>query len=189
MGMKSTVPAQADARTLAMSITPDTKDWTWVLESRCPECGFDSSTLSEREVPGLLKANAAQWPAILERTNVRERPNEQTWSALEYAAHVRDVLRIFAHRLDLMLTKENPTFPNWDQDQTAVEENYNEQDPLVVAAELVNAANTLAAAFEAVPEESWERQGRRGDGAVFTVATMARYLAHDPTHHVWDVTR
>ena len=21
---------------------PDTKDWTWVLESTCPECGFDS---------------------------------------------------------------------------------------------------------------------------------------------------
>ena len=21
-------------------ITPDVKDWTWVLEQRCPECGF-----------------------------------------------------------------------------------------------------------------------------------------------------
>jgi hypothetical protein len=23
------------------AITPDTKDWTWVLERACPECGFD----------------------------------------------------------------------------------------------------------------------------------------------------
>ena len=23
------------------AITPDTKDWTWVLERTCPECGFD----------------------------------------------------------------------------------------------------------------------------------------------------
>ena len=25
-----------------MSITPDTKDWTWVLERPCPECGFEA---------------------------------------------------------------------------------------------------------------------------------------------------
>lgn len=173
----------------AMPITPDTKDWTWVLESRCPECGFDASTVSELEVPALLRANAAQWPAILERTGVRDRPDDRTWSALEYAAHVRDVFRIFAHRLDLMLTRENPTFPNWDQDETAEAEKYNEQDPAVVAAELVAAGSALAATFEAIEEDAWHRQGRRGDGAVFTVATMARYLAHDPTHHLWDVTK
>ncbi len=172
-----------------MPITPDTKDWTWVLESRCAECGFDSTTVSERDVAGLLKENASKWPAIMERANVRERPDEQTWSVLEYAAHVRDVFRTFDQRLELMLTEENPTYPNWDQDQTAVAENYNEQDPAVVALELVTAGNALAAAFEAIPEEAWSRPGRRGDGAIFTVATMARYLAHDPTHHLWDVTK
>ena len=24
-----------------MPITPDTKDWTWVMERPCPDCGFD----------------------------------------------------------------------------------------------------------------------------------------------------
>lgn len=172
-----------------MPITPDTKDWTWVLERRCPECGFDASTLSELDVAALLRANALEWPAILERKNARERPEEHIWSALEYAAHVRDVFRIFAHRLELMLTRENPTFPNWDQDETAVTEKYYAQDPAVVASELVAAGESLATAFEAIPDEAWERRGRRGDGAEFTVATMARYLAHDPTHHLWDVSK
>ena len=28
-----------------MPIVPDDKDWTWVLERPCPECGFDASAL------------------------------------------------------------------------------------------------------------------------------------------------
>lgn len=172
-----------------MAITPDTKDWTWVLTRPCPECGFDASTLSEREVPALIRANTAKWPTVLERADVRVRPNERTWSSLEYAAHVRDVFRLFLVRLNLMLTQDDPTYPNWDQDETAVAERYNEQDPAVVATELGSAGQALADAFDAVPDLAWDRPGRRGDGAKFTIATFARYLIHDPTHHLWDVRR
>jgi hypothetical protein len=172
-----------------MAITPDTKDWTWVLDRPCPECGFDASELSERDVPALLRDNTAKWPAVLERTDVRIRPDAQTWSPLEYAAHVRDVFRLFLVRLELMLTQDNPSYPNWDQDETAIRDRYNEQDPAVVAVELVSAGRALADAFDAVPDSDWGRPGRRGDGAQFTVATFARYLIHDPTHHLWDVRR
>jgi len=37
--------------------------------------------------------------------------------------------------------------------------------------------------------EQWERPGRRSHGAHFTVASFARYLVHDPVHHLADVTR
>lgn len=172
-----------------MAITPDTKDWTWVLQRPCPECGFDASSLPERDVSGLIRANAAQWPIVLERADVRVRPDERTWSPLEYAAHVRDVFRLFIARLELMLTQDHPTYPNWNQDETAIAERYNEQDPAVVTTELVAAGTALADAFDAVPDAAWSRSGRRGDGAEFTIATFARYLIHDPTHHLWDVRR
>lgn len=172
-----------------MAIEPDTKDWTWVLGKACPECGFDSSTTDEHDVAGLLRTAAAQWPAVLERTDVRVRPDDHTWSPLEYAAHVRDVFRLFAMRLDLMLTQDDPIYPNWDQDETAIAEKYNEQDPRVVATELVAAGSALADAFDAVPAEDWSRPGRRSDGAQFTVATFARYFIHDTAHHLWDVRR
>jgi hypothetical protein len=29
---------------------------------------------------------------------------------------------------------------------------------------------------------------RRSDGARFTVASFARYMVHDPIHHLYDVT-
>src|SRR3712207_8864686 len=34
---------------------------------------------------------------------------------------------------------------------------------------------------------SWDRQGVRSDGAVFTVATLGRYHYHDVFHHLHDV--
>jgi len=170
-----------------MPITPDTKNWTWVLEKPCPECGFDASTFEATDVPALLRANAAAWPAVLESAEVRVRPDDATWSPLEYAAHVRDVFRIYDYRLGLMQEQDDPLFPNWDQDATAVEEKYNEQVPTVVADELVAAGASLAAALDAVTD--WSRPGRRSDGVSFTIETFAKYFIHDPVHHLYDVTK
>jgi hypothetical protein len=172
----------------SMAIIPDTKDWTWVLERPCGECGYDASGVEDSDIPRLIRANAAAWPMELARSGVATRPNESTWSVLEYAAHVRDVFRLYQQRLDLMLEADDPLYPNWDQDATAIEERYNEQDPAVVARDLVAAAETLAASFDRLSEDSWLRPGRRSDGAVFTVSSFGRYLAHDPVHHLWDVT-
>ena len=169
-----------------MPIVPDTKNWTWVLERACPECGFDASTVAFREIPRLTRENAAAWMPVLEREDVRVRPDESTWSPLEYAAHVRDVYGVMGRRLQLLLTEDDPEFENWDQDATAVAERYGEQDPAVVAAELREAAETLADAWEAVPDSALGRSGRRSDGSVFTVESLARYFIHDPVHHLWD---
>jgi hypothetical protein len=100
---------------------------------------------------------------------------------------VRDVFRLFAERLELMLTHDDAHFANWDQDATAIEARYDLQDPAVVARELVGAGVALADGFAAVASDQWHRTGVRSDGAVFTVETFARYLAHDPIHHLWDV--
>ena len=170
-------------------IIPDSKDWTWVLREPCPECGFDTSAFPREQVAGLLRDNAARWEPVLSRPDVRERPVPTTWSPLEYACHVRDVFRLYRTRLGLMLDQDDPLYPNWDQDRTAVAERYGEQDPERVRVELREAAEELAAAFDAVREDEWQRPGRRSDGAAFTVETFARYFIHDPVHHLHDVTR
>ena len=172
-----------------MPIVPDDKDWTWVLERPCPECGFDARAVTEADVVPLLRANVDAWPAVLARDDVRVRQADDRWSPLEYACHVRDVYRLYRHRLGLMLDQDDPTYPNWDQDATAVEDRYAEQDPAVVSTELADAGNALADAFAAVTGDQWSRTGTRSDGARFTVDTFARYLVHDPIHHLWDVSR
>jgi hypothetical protein len=179
-----------------VTIVPDGKDWTWVLQRPCPECGFDTSGFPREDVAGMVTANAAAWhdvltgpDALLSRSEaVRIRPAADRWSALEYGCHVRDVLRLYDYRLGLILTQDDPLFPNWDQDETAVAERYGEQDPAVVAGQLTEAAQVIAAHFGTVSGEQWERTGNRSDGAVFTTETFARYFVHDPVHHLHDVT-
>jgi hypothetical protein len=171
-----------------VEIVPDSKDWTWVLERPCGECGFDTASFPRDAVPGMIRDNAARWELVLEATDVRTRPAPQVWSALEYACHVRDVFRLYDYRLGLMLNQDDPLYPNWDQDATAVQERYSEQDPARVTQELLEAAQTLAEHFETVTGDAWDRPGRRSDGARFTVETFARYLVHDPVHHLHDVT-
>jgi hypothetical protein len=170
-----------------MTIEPDTKDWTWVLDRPCPECGFDCRHYPREETGDRVRANAATWTEVLRRDDVRQRPAPATWSPLEYACHVRDVFRLYDYRLSLMLDRDDPLYPNWDQDATAVAERYGEQDPDVVTTELIAAAEDVAARFDGVAGDEWTRPGRRSDGAAFTVETFARYFLHDAVHHLHDV--
>ncbi|HEY5400293.1 MAG TPA: DinB family protein [Trebonia sp.] len=170
-----------------MTIVPDGKDWTWVLSRVCPECGFDTQSFSRGEIPAMIRANAAGWRAPLAAPDATDRPSPGRWSALEYGCHVRDVFRLYDYRLGLMLAEDDPLYPNWDQDETAVDDDYASQSPAVVADELASAADAIADSFAGVSADQWLRPGRRSDGASFTVETFARYLMHDPVHHLHDV--
>jgi len=173
-----------------MTIVPDAKDWTWVLQRECPECGFDASVVTGREVPALIRDNSRAWQEVFDtNTDLRARPRTDIWSPLEYGCHVRDVFQIYHYRLGLMLTQDAPDFPNWDQDETALVGKYSEQNPDQVIVELRLAAETLASAFARLTEAQWPRTGTRSDGAHFTIDTLARYLVHDPIHHLHDATK
>ena len=145
---------------------------------------YDVTATGER-----LRAAVPGYVASLSRPDARERPAPATWSPLEYGCHVRDVFRLFDERLSLMLTEDDPLFANWDQDATAVEERYWAQDPVEVADALAHAAAATAAAFDAVRPDQWVRTGRRSNGSVFTVRTLAVYCLHDVQHHLVDLGR
>jgi hypothetical protein len=169
-----------------MTIAPDTKDWTWVLDRPCPECGFDASVVARAEIAQLIRENAAFWSDALTRDGVESRPAPDVWSPTEYACHVRDVHRVFAGRLELMLTQDDPRFANWDQDETALAERYDLQRAADVAPELAAAAEAVASAYDAVSGDQWQRAGTRSNGSTFTVETLGRYHLHDVVHHRWD---
>jgi hypothetical protein len=173
-----------------MTITPDDKDWTWVLERACRECGLDTRAVDPSEVAGMVRDVVVSWRDVLAAPDVevRQRTAPEKWSTLEYGCHVRDVLRLYDERLRLMLNETDPMFPNWDQDATAAEDNYAAQNPVFVAQELVEAGTAIAGSFDGVKGDEWHRTGARSDGATFTIATFARYFVHDPIHHLYDVT-
>ena len=166
---------------------PDDKDWTWVLERPCSECGLTAATIRREDFAVLVRQAAAPWPDVLARQDASVRPSPQVWSPLEYGCHVRDVLRLFDGRLELMRAKTDPRFQNWDQDATAVAERYWDADPVIVASEILDAAEQHAASWTTVRADEWDRPGRRSNGSVFTVESLGRYELHDLVHHLWDV--
>jgi hypothetical protein len=173
-----------------MPIIPDTADWTWVLQRSCPECGFDASTVAWEAVPELIDRLATTWRALLsdrELSALSTRPRHDRWSPLEYGCHVRDVFERFHTRVGLMLSQDAPRFANWDQDQTAIEARYEQQDPRQVAVEVHQTGLALAEVFRSVGPDARNRTGHRSDGASFTIESLGRYLVHDPVHHLHDV--
>lgn len=171
------------------ALIPDDKNWTWVLEEACPECGFDTRSVAGRDVAAMLPSMVERWRQVLARPEevVRTRPRPTVWSPLEYACHVRDAFRVFDERFALLLAEDGPAFANWDQDATAVEADYASQHPAQVVDEMSAAGRALELRLAAIGDDQWQRPGYRSEGSAFTVETLARYFCHDPVHHLVDV--
>ena len=83
---------------------PDDKDWTWVLDEQCPECGFDTRSPARDELAGLTSVIGQRWAEVMTMASApTTRPAPAVWSPLEYACHVRDVFELACVRVGLML--------------------------------------------------------------------------------------
>ena len=163
----------------------------------CPECGLDYDTVQPPDAKVAVQSfprryREALGPALEdERADelIRRRPDPDTWSALEYTAHVADLYDLFGHVVARMNNEDHPTIDEfWDPDQRAVEQRYGERDAAAVLDELAANAQRLAAAVERVDADSWSRT------AVFPwgerdILTMVRNAVHEGSHHLRDVSK
>jgi len=163
---------------------------------RCEECGFDYDALDPGEAPAAIRSFAKRYRAPLTRflkgedgdALVRERPAPGVWSALEYAAHVRDVFGNYDRWIHQCLDEDDPVLDGPGPDELSAQGGYNEADVAVVADGLAANAEGLAATIEAVPAEGWDRSGlRRAD--VRSVRLMTRRAVHEGNHHLLDIGR
>lgn len=167
----------------------DEKDWTWVITGHCDECGFDGPSFHRSELPARARTVMNSFASAVLAPGARERPTADIWSPLEYCCHVRDVCTRFEERVRRMQDEDDPLFPNWDQDETAVLERYWEQDPATVSAACRAAGEQMAQRWSSIREDQWQRPGRRSNGSRFTVDTIGTYFMHDLEHHLHDITR
>ncbi|GAB3555713.1 DinB family protein [Spelaeicoccus albus] len=169
---------------------PDTKDWTWVLERPCPECGFNSPEYGSDAFASRIDGAAIFWQSLLESDGpeLRERPAPTKWSPMEYACHIRDILALFDGRFDQMLTQDAPEFDDWSADDAAAAGDYAHADSHRVAEEITANAAAVSLRLRLVQDDEWELVGDRGDGVRFTIDSLARYLLHELVHHEWDVS-
>ena len=162
----------------------------------CTECGFDYDAVDPTDVPADLRAFAKRYRAPLSRflpgedgdSLLRERPAPDTWSALEYAAHVRDVFESYHRWIGQILEEDRPVLEGPGPDELAVERRYNDDDPAAVADTVAANAERLAALVAMVPADGWDRIGlRRGEER--SVRLYARRAVHEGSHHLLDIGR
>ena len=169
------------------------RDWLQVVcEQTCEECGLASMAVPRDALGTAVREEADHWVDLLTRYDVgelRHSPRPGTWSALEYAGHVCDVLALFGSRITRTLSEDEPDFPWWDHKAAAVEDRYNEQDPAHVAARLQANAHQLGLALLPAADRGWERMATRRGRERFTVDTLARFALHEARHHRWDAER
>jgi len=159
---------------------------------RCAECGFDSTHLTVPDAVAALRSMGRRWDALFEGVPdeaLRRRPAPEVWSPLEYAAHTRDILGLFAVGLPPVLAGAHPNYPVATDEPAGADHGYNSLDPRAVLGELADRAGQLAGEAEAVKNPAdWERTATLGDHD-----RDARWLLfhalHDASHHLRDVEK
>jgi DinB superfamily len=169
------------------------RDWVGIVATgECPDCGLAARGRPRHDLPSRLEDEGRAWGVLLRATSaadLRARAPDGTWSALEYGAHVRDVLAVFAARVELALAEDGPIFGWWDHEAAADAERYNDQSPEAVAAELEGRASQLAALARRLAGGDWLRTGTRRDNETFTVEALVRFALHEAHHHRVDADR
>jgi hypothetical protein len=167
-----------------------------VEPERCAECGFDATLLTNADAITALRSLGRRWREAFHDDRgedvpddvLRRRPDPQTWSPLEYAAHTRDILALLGHVLGQILDDERPEFPTVEPDPPGTDHGYNDLDPARVLDSLERNANTMAdRAAKALPAH-FSRTATLG-GETADGARVLKHAVHDATHHLKDVQR
>ncbi len=163
----------------------------------CEECGFDGPGITEMTAEDSIRSLGARYHATLAAlgpdrdARLRQRPDPNTWSALEYVAHVRDVIAMWGWILHRTLSEARPELPAADpglQDRIASESSYNSQDPETVDGELSANAMRMADKVASIDSDHWQRTAQFGDTEV-TPLWIVRKVAHEGHHHLMDIER
>ena len=159
---------------------------------RCPACGFDGARLDDGELLGALRALGGDWHGLLVAcgTDVRVRPEPDTWSALEYAAHSRDVTSLHVFGVEQALRLDEPSFPAIDGEAliSSAAPSYLDADPDQVVKALGEEAGRLAQLADEAGRGAWGRGLTIGESRL-DVRRLLEHALHDSRHHLGDVER
>lgn len=163
---------------------------------RCEECGFDPGELRTRNLPVAIRSYGRRYRAPLTRglegedldDVVRRSPAAGVWSALEYGAHVRDIFRTFDDRVRCALAQDDPdeAVVDWEGKVAAASPGLDRE---ALAADLDDAADSLAITLSELTDDEWRLPTVTGQGKPVTVAELATIAVHEGSHHLLDVGR
>jgi len=163
-----------------------------VEHERCGACGFDGARYDDESLLATLRDLGPSWRALIGSAGqeLRTRPEPEVWSAIEYAAHSRDITALHAFGVEQALTTEEPSFPAIDGDAliASAAASYCGGDPDEIVDALDAESTRLAQLAEDAGSRSWSRGLTIGESRI-DVRRLLEHALHDSVHHLADVER
>jgi hypothetical protein len=160
----------------------------------CPECGVEYDSISPQDAVQALRSYPRRYRAVIgpfvdDEDVLRRRPDPSTWSALEYTAHVADLLEAMAPQLTEIAQKDNPRIVDpIDPDHRAAERRYNDMEPREVLDWLERSATKAADTVANLSPDDFSRKATYPYGERELI-DVVRNMVHEGSHHLRDVER
>jgi len=157
----------------------------------CPECGFEYDLTRVDTVGTEIVQGARLLGQVITdpQAEARSRREPVTWSPLEYACHVRDVLLVQRERVLLARRRDTPTLEPMGRDERADHDGYHEQETDDVARQLGEAARLFANVLSRLDDDDWQRTVIYNYPTPMerSLAWVAVHTLHEVEHHLIDV--
>ncbi len=158
--------------------------------------GLDPASITAPDAVVALKSFPRRWRAALRvladdpeaAELVRRRPDPSSWSVVEHAWYVADLLAWHRQRAERARTSERPTLADDDPLRWPDERGYRSRELSDALGAIDEAATGLAATLERLQGDDWLRVARVGDEDV-TLLAMAQHAVHESAYHLREAQR
>jgi hypothetical protein len=160
------------------------------MDDHCDECGYDGRAMtiedvvaSLRQLPEQITATVA--PASDER--LRARPQADSWSAIQYLGHLRDLMAYHRWLIEQALADDRPVVASADPDASVANSGYQQANRDDLLSQFARRVERLSGLVESLSPSALARPlvlDRPID-----VQLVARSALHEGVHHRADLAR
>ncbi len=160
---------------------------------RCDECGFEYDLAEAPAAGPAIVQGVGEFVVMLSdrAVDLRTRRQPQTWSPLEYACHLRDVLLVQRERVLAARRFDRPSFDPMGRDERVEHDGYADQDADDVVRQFIDAAHLFANVLSRLGANDWERTVMYNYPTRLerSLRWVAVHTVHEVRHHLVDIRR
>jgi hypothetical protein len=162
------------------------------IEDHCESCGYDGRNDTLAQVTRALGAFPNQLSEILERADdstIRLRPGPDSWSAIEYVGHLRDLMAYHRWLIERALAEDTPTFEPVDPDNAVAEAGYLDADLAELLDQTRRRVERLVSLLASLHDDGQHRALVVPSEGRIDIGIVARSAVHEAHHHSQDLQR
>lgn len=157
----------------------------------CEECGFVYDLARASQAGQWIRKDVGEFAFLLKgpEMDLTTRPQPGTWSPLEYACHLRDLLLVQRERVLAARRVDRPSCESMGREQRVDHDGYAQQVPGDVARQLADAAQMFVNVLDRLSPGDWDRTllYTYPEPSERPLRWVALRTAHESSHHLLDI--